>query len=130
MKAALLPTVAELSFSLLFSFRYKWRLPSIIVQLCYGLYTPSLHKKFINIAVNEDDYYDQRDDKGAVPTQSARKFEALSCVCFADEFVPAPSISCGAEEDIYQRAQRQQVVADNEVFQIKDYCAAAQWCER
>ena len=52
--------------------------------------------------------------------------EALAGVRFGDEVVPSPAAFVAAEEQEHHRAEGQQVVADDEVFQIEDHGAGAE----
>lgn len=78
------------------------------------------------IAVKEDVEYNHRQNVGCIKTHPFREADALTGINLFNEFVPAPAIASGAEGQEDEAAQRQDVVADEEVFQIKHAGAFAQ----
>jgi len=65
-----------------------------------------------------------------VDIQPLRKLQTVTRVCFFKEVFPAPAeLIGGTEQNIYERAERKNVVGDDEVFQIKDIGACTERSE-
>ena len=89
----------------------------------------SLACKFAPVALYEQEDYDQGYDECYVGSYPFGEFRAFSCICLGKEVIPAPSVTCGTEEYIYETSKRQKVVAYDEVFQIKDRRSFSERCE-
>ena len=74
----------------------------------------------VALEVHGDD--DEGQDPGHVELRHAigRHLEAFAGIDFGDEVLEAPAVLAGAEEDEGQRAEGQQVVRDDEVFEVED----------
>ena len=83
----------------------------------------ALLEELVDIPLQE---HDERQDIFDVQAQPLREHEALAGVRFGDEVVPSPATLVTAEEQEHHRAEGQQVVADDEVFQIEDHGAGAE----
>ena len=86
----------------------------------------ALLEELVDIALHENEEHDERQDIFDVQAQPLREHEALAGVRFGDEVVPSPAAFVAAEEQEHHRAEGQQVVADDEVFQIEDHGAGAE----
>jgi len=78
------------------------------------------------IAVEEDVQDNQRQNVGCIEAHPFREAYTLTCINLFNEFVPAPAVAGSAEGQEDKAAQRQDVVADEEVFQIQHAGAFAQ----
>ena len=81
------------------------------------------------ITVEEDNQHYQGQDVGSVEAYPFGEGHTFAGVCFFDEVIPAPAVTTGTESKVDQAAQGQQVVADEEVFQVEDAGAFAQRLE-
>ena len=86
----------------------------------------ALLEELVDIPLHENEEHDERQDIFDVQAQPLREHEALAGVRFGDEVVPSPAALVTAEEQEHHRAEGQQVVADDEVFQIEDHGAGAE----
>ena len=80
----------------------------------------SLACKFAPVSLYEQEDHNQRYNESYVGSYPFREFGSFSCICLGKEVIPAPSVACGTEEYIYKASERQEVVAYDKVFQIKD----------
>ena len=81
------------------------------------------------IAVEEDEEDNQRQDIGCIKAHPFREGNALAGVNLFDELIPAPAVAGGAEGQEHQTAERQDIVADEEVLQVQHAGAFAQRLE-
>lgn len=86
-------------------------------------------REFVIVAleIKEDD--DGWHDITHIATDLIREFQPVAAVGLVDEIRPAPAITTGAEKYKGKTAQWQQVVGNDEVFQIKNSCPFTQWLE-
>lgn len=77
------------------------------------------------IALYKDKQDDQWEHIGDISTNPARKFDAVTAVGFLDKVVPTPAAAPGAEEQINQGTEWQQVVADDKVLEVLNVGGAA-----
>ncbi len=79
--------------------------------------------------VDDDD--DERQQVAEIELREGvrRDLQAFAGVDFRDEILEAPAVLRGTEEDEGQRAQRQHVVGDDEVFEVEDRGALAEHLE-
>ena len=89
-------------------------------------YVICLFKEECVIAVEEDVENDQRQNIGCIEADPFREAYALTGVGLGDEVIPAPAIAARAEAKVDKASQRQQVVADEEVLQVKHAGALAE----
>ena len=89
----------------------------------------SLTRKFAPVALYEQEDYDERYDVCYVWPYPFREFQAFACICLVHKVIPAPAVPACTEQHIDEAAQREQVVADDEVFQIQDRGSLAERCE-
>lgn len=94
--------------------------------IAHGL---SLACKFAPIPLYEEEYYDQGYDEGYVESYPFGEFWSFAGVGFGEEVFPAPSVTGGAEENVYQAAKRQEVVAYDEVLKVEDCRSFSEGCE-
>ena len=78
------------------------------------------------VAVEEDVENDQRQNIRRIEANPFREAYALTGVGLGDEVIPAPAIAARAEAKVDKASQRQQVVADEEVLQVKHAGALAE----
>lgn len=64
----------------------------------------------------EDKQNNYRKHKGKVEPEFAGETDACAGIRFFDKVIPSPSIAGNAEQQVYQGTQRQQVIADQEIF--------------
>ena len=81
------------------------------------------------IAVEEDVENDQRQNIRCIEADPFREAYALTGVGLGDKVIPAPAIAARAEAKVDKASQRQQVVADEEVLQVKHAGALAERLE-
>lgn len=81
------------------------------------------------VPVDEDGEHDEREDVGDIEADPFRERDAFAGVGFADEVVPSPSVAARAECEVDEAAERQEVVADEEVFEIEHARAGAERLE-
>ncbi len=89
----------------------------------FHIFIHFLLKENCHIPVNENNQYNQGQDVGRIEANPYRELDALAHIGFGDEVVPAPAVTAYAEQQINEAAQREQVVADKEVFQIEHTAA-------
>ena len=80
------------------------------------------------IAIEEDVQDNQRQDVGCIKAHPFREADALTSINLFNEFVPAPAVARSAEGQEDEAAQWQDIVADEEVFQIQHAGAFAESC--
>ena len=78
------------------------------------------------IAVKEDVENDQRQNIRCIEADPFREGHALTGVGLGDKVIPAPAIAARAEAKVDKASQRQQIVADEEVLQVKHAGALAE----
>ena len=78
------------------------------------------------IAVEEDVENNQRQNIRCIEANPFREAYALTGVGLSDEVIPAPAIAARAEAKVDKASQWQQVVADEEVLQVKHTGALAE----
>ena len=81
------------------------------------------------VAVEEDVENDQRQNIRCIEADPFREAYALTGVGLGDKVIPAPAIAARAEAKVDKASQRQQVVADEEVLQVKHAGAFAERLE-
>ena len=78
------------------------------------------------VAVEEDVENYQRQNIRRIEANPFREAYALAGVGLGDKVIPAPAIAARAEAKVDKASQWQQVVADEEVLQVKHACALAE----
>jgi len=94
----------------------------------YEILVRSLEEQRV-IPVDEDSQHDERQDVGDIEADPLREGDAFAGVGFFDEVVPAPAVAARAESEVDEAAEREEVVADEEVFEIEDARARAEGLE-
>ena len=75
-------------------------------------------KELVPIAHHKDEQHDQGQNIGHIKPHPSGEFQSAACVGLRQEAFPAPAAAGDAEQQIDQRSQRQDIVADNKVLQI------------
>ena len=73
----------------------------------------------IDVALNEHEQYNQGQYPGQVSSQPSGHFSALSGVDFFKVIVESPTMAGNAEQQVYQRSERKQVITEYEIFKIE-----------
>ena len=89
----------------------------------------SLACKLRPVSLDEEEQDDEGDSDGDVESYPLGEFGTLSCVGFFQEVFPAPAVTGRTEEHVHEAAERKQIVADDEVFQIQDRSALSERCK-
>lgn len=75
------------------------------------------------VSLYEYEQYHQGQDIGNIDSGPFWKFNSGACVGFFTEVFPSPSDAAGAEQEVDQAAQREEIVAYEEVFKVQYVCA-------
>ena len=87
--------------------------------LCHIRIT-ALCEKSCDISSDEDEQYKKRQKPCHIQSRPFRELHTGTGIRLVREVLPAPAVLAGTEEQVYHAAQREQVVAYDEVFQIHD----------
>lgn len=75
-----------------------------------------IREEFGDIALYENRQNNQGQNIGYINAYPFREAQTVACICFFGKILPAPAAFGGAEQQIDKRAERQNIVTDDEVF--------------
>lgn len=87
---------------------------------------PQSRPEFFDIPLDKHKQHDKRKDVGYIYPCPSGETKSPAGVGLAAEVVPAPAVAGGAEQQIYERAERQDVVADQKILQVEDGAAGTE----
>ena len=87
---------------------------------------PGRLEELLDIPLSKDEQEHDRKNPRQIEAQEPRELHAAAGIRLGHEVIPAPAVAMTAEQHEHEGAERQNVVADDEVFQIQHGASLAE----